>query len=71
MDNNGYRALGEPFSATLMGIAFRKDEEQLRDAYEAALKKVIADGTYATLVKKWKLDLSAYPDVTINKGPAP
>jgi polar amino acid transport system substrate-binding protein len=71
MDNNGYHALGEPFSSTLMGIGFRKDEPELRDAFQAALKKVIADGTYAELIKKWKLDLSSYTEVTIDQGPAP
>ena len=71
MDHDGYRPVGDPFSSTLMGIAFLKDDPTLRDAFQAALKTVIADGTYATLIKKWKLDLSAYPDATINKGPAP
>ena len=71
MDNNGYHALGDPFSSTLMGIGFRKDEPELRDAFAVALKKVIADGTYAELVKKWKLDLSSYTEITIDQGPAP
>ncbi len=71
MDGDAYQAVGEPFSATLMGIAFDKDNATLRDAYRSALKTVIADGTYAALVKKWKLDLSAYPDATVDMGPAP
>jgi polar amino acid transport system substrate-binding protein len=71
MDDNAYKPLGEPFSSTLMGMAFVKGDPTLRDAYQAALKKVIADGEYATLIKKWKLDLSSYTDATINLGPAP
>ena len=71
MDNNGYHALGDPFSSTLMGIGFRKDEPELRDAFAFALKKVVADGTYAALIKKWKLDLSNYTEATIDQGPAP
>jgi polar amino acid transport system substrate-binding protein len=55
-----FRPLGEPFSSTLMGIAVA-----------AALKKVIADGTYDELIKKWKLDLSAYKQVSIDAGPQP
>ena len=40
-------------------MAFQAAERrQLRDAFAAALKKVIADGTYDELIKKWKLDLS-------------
>jgi polar amino acid transport system substrate-binding protein len=66
-----YRAFGEPFSSTLMGIAFQSDNTQLRDAVAAALKKVIADGTYDELIKKWKLDLSSYKDVSIDAGPQP
>ena len=67
-----YRPLGEPFSSTLMGMAFQSGgDNTLRDAVAAALKKVIADGTYDQLIKKWKLDLSSYKDVTFNAGPAP
>lgn len=65
------RPLGEPFSATLMGIAFDKQNPVLRDAFVFALKKVIADGTYDALIKKWKLGLSAYKEVTVNAGPKP
>ncbi len=71
MDGNGYRPLGEPFSSTLMGIAFLKSSTELRDAVLFALKKVIADGEYAALIKKWKLDLSSYTEATLNQGPAP
>ncbi|HEY0911167.1 MAG TPA: ABC transporter substrate-binding protein [Bradyrhizobium sp.] len=71
MDGDAYRPLGEPFSSTLMGIAFTKADPTLRDAFVFALKQVIADGTYAALIKKWKLDLSAYTKVTLNEGPAP
>jgi polar amino acid transport system substrate-binding protein len=71
MEAGVFRPLGEPFSATLMGIAFDKQNTALRDAFVFALKKVIADGTYDALIKKWKLDLSAYKDVTLNAGPTP
>ena len=67
-----YRPLGEPFSSTLMGMAFQSGgDNTLRDAVASALKKVIADGTYDELIKKWKLDLSSYKDVTFDAGPAP
>ncbi|MFK8250110.1 ABC transporter substrate-binding protein [Ancylobacter terrae] len=68
-----FMILGEPISAALMGMAFNKDAEgtMLRDAFQYALKKVIADGTYAELIKKWKLDISTYTDATINAGPQP
>jgi polar amino acid transport system substrate-binding protein len=72
MEPGTYRPLGEPFSSTLMGMAFLGGgDTSLRDAFALALKKVIADGTYDQLIRKWKLDLSAYKDVSINAGPAP
>ena len=66
-----FRAFGDPFSSTLMGIAFQAENTQLRDAVAAALKKVIADGTYDELIKKWKLDLSTYKQVSVDAGPTP
>lgn len=69
--NPGMRALGEPMSTALIGIAFNKTDTQLRDAFVFALKKVIEDGTYDALIEKWKLDLSVYKDVTLNMGPQP
>jgi polar amino acid transport system substrate-binding protein len=71
MDGNAYRPLGDPFSSTLMGMAFTKTDPTLRDAVAYALKQTIADGTYAALIKKWKLDLSSYTEVSLNLGPAP
>jgi polar amino acid transport system substrate-binding protein len=66
-----YRLLGDPVTKALQGIAFNKTDTELRDAVMAALKKVIADGEYDVLIKKWNLGLSAYPAPTINEGPAP
>jgi polar amino acid transport system substrate-binding protein len=66
-----YRLLGDPVTKALQGIAFNKTDTELRDAVMAALKKTIADGEYDTLIKKYNLVLSAYPEPTINEGPAP
>jgi polar amino acid transport system substrate-binding protein len=71
MEPGTLRPLGEHFSSALMGMAFNKSDTDLRDACLAALKKVIADGTYDALIKKWKLDLSTYKDATLNAGPQP
>lgn len=49
----GFRVLDEQLTTEKYGIAVRKDEPQLRDALNAALAKIKADGTYAALVKKW------------------
>ena len=66
-----FKALGEPISSALMGIAFNKSDEDLRDAFFATLTGLIEDGTYGELIAKWKLDLSALDAVTINEGPQP
>ncbi|MBN9073471.1 MAG: ABC transporter substrate-binding protein [Rhizobiales bacterium] len=71
MDPNLYRPLGEPFSTALMGMAFQPEATMLRDAFAYALKKTIDDGAYDALIKKWKLDLSAYKEVTFDAGPQP
>jgi polar amino acid transport system substrate-binding protein len=71
MDGNAYEPFGDPFSSTLMGMAFAKSNSGLRDAYQAALKKVIADGEYAALIKKWKLDLSTYTEASVDQGMVP
>ena len=42
-------------NTTQMGIGVRKDDPVLKDAVDKALKAIVADGTYAALVKKWHL----------------
>lgn len=64
-----YKPIGEPIGSALMGMAFNKDNAVLRDAFVFALRKTIEDGTYAKLIEKYKLGLSAYTAVTINGEP--
>ena len=45
--------LPEQLTTEDYGIAVRKDTPELRDAVNAALKKIKADGTYDKLVQKW------------------
>ena len=54
-----------------MGMAFNKGNDQLRDAVYVVMKKIVADGRYAAMITKWKLDFSAYPQLSIDQGPAP
>ncbi|MGF6770037.1 polar amino acid transport system substrate-binding protein [Paraburkholderia sp. GAS199] len=49
----GFRVLDKPLTTEAYGIAVRKDEPQLKTAFNTALAKIKADGTYAALVKKW------------------
>jgi polar amino acid transport system substrate-binding protein len=51
-----YATAGAPWDTTTqMGIGVRKDNPALKDAVDKALKAIVADGTYAALIKKWNL----------------
>ncbi|HSU07257.1 MAG TPA: ABC transporter substrate-binding protein [Acetobacteraceae bacterium] len=52
----GYAAGGAPFDTdTKLGIAVRKDDPGLKAALEKAMQAIVADGTYAGLIRKWNL----------------
>lgn len=52
-----------------LGIAVQKDQPQLVKAIQAALKSMIADGTYKSIMVKWGLmDCCSNPDATVNGG---
>lgn len=62
MDNapGSFEPLGEPFNTeTRLGIGLSKDNPALRDALDAALKAMKADGAYDALLKKWGLPPSS------------
>ena len=61
-----YKPLGAPFGGAQQGIAFAKADTQLRDAVLTAFKKLIADGSYASIVAKWKLQASAVKQAAVN-----
>ena len=58
MDNlpGVYSVAGPEFEqSTRIGIATRKGDKATHDAVEAALKEIVADGTYKAIIAKWKL----------------
>jgi len=61
-------ANAEPIQPIPVGIVFDKSETQLRDAFQAALKEIIANGTYDQILAKHGLSGGAKKDVTINGG---
>jgi polar amino acid transport system substrate-binding protein len=61
-------ANAEPILPIPVGIVFDKDDTQLRDAYQAALKEIIANGTYDQILAKHDLSNGAMKDATINGG---
>ncbi len=70
MEPNAYIVIGAPFTSVQQGMAFAKKDTELRDAVAAALKKVMADGSYKTIFGKFGVDGSAIDMVRINGEPA-
>ena len=53
---DGFETAGETFdNNTQLGIGVPKDKPALKDAIDAAFKAIVADGTYAGLIKKYGL----------------
>lgn len=59
-------AVGPLLESNPYGIAFSKDNAQLRDAVFAALQKVFADGTYRKVLTKWGSESGALSRPLIN-----
>lgn len=57
---DAYDIAGEPFeSNTHIGMAVRKGDVAMKGAIEQALKAVVADGSYAKLMTKYRLPTSS------------
>lgn len=65
---NDFEVVGTQYETAPYGIAVSKDLTGLRDAIQAALKAMVADGSYATILKKWDIEQGALQDITINAG---
>ncbi len=63
-----FEVTGQQFQSAPYGIAFRKDSAQLRDAVQAALKAIIADGTYDKILATWNVSAGAMKTAQINGG---
>lgn len=66
LEKDAYHIVGAPFTAVYQGIAFPKAETQLRDAYVAALKKLMANGEYKKIFDKWGLGVTMMDAVIVN-----
>jgi polar amino acid transport system substrate-binding protein len=47
------KKVGEPFTSEALGIAVKKGDETLRQAFDAAIAQMVADGTLQRLYQKW------------------
>jgi polar amino acid transport system substrate-binding protein len=54
-DPDSFEFGGPAIGALPVGIAFRKDQSELRDQVRDAIDAMYADGTMATILEKWQL----------------
>jgi polar amino acid transport system substrate-binding protein len=66
-----YRPIGGAFATYHQGIAFLKTQSGFRDAVAAALRAIIADGSYQAILTKWHLTDNAVTAPLINGDPLP
>jgi polar amino acid transport system substrate-binding protein len=65
---NDFQVTGQQFQSAPYGIAFSKDNTQLRDALQLALKAIIVDGTYEQILSNWAVSAGALKTADINGG---
>jgi polar amino acid transport system substrate-binding protein len=63
---NDFEVVGNQVTIRNHGWIFRKSDTQLRDAMQAGLKAIIADGTYDSILTKWGLTGIALKTAVIN-----
>jgi polar amino acid transport system substrate-binding protein len=66
--NGEFEVVGEQIEAGPYGIAVRKEDTTLRDNIQKALKAVIEDGTYDSILAKWHVTQGALKTAAINGG---
>jgi polar amino acid transport system substrate-binding protein len=54
------------YESGLIGVGILKGNDKVRDAVQAALKSLFADGTYKKLLEKWNLTSFAVTEPTLN-----
>lgn len=69
LEKNAYVVVGEQFTDVLQGIAFQKSDTALRDAYAAALSRLIASGEYKKIFASYGLEGTMMDKPTINGEP--
>ncbi|QIP02651.1 ABC transporter substrate-binding protein [Bradyrhizobium symbiodeficiens] len=68
LEPNAYRPVGDAIAQQFVGIALPVKEKGLQQAMLEAVDALIADGTYKTLLAKWKLTDNGLEKATINAG---
>lgn len=63
---NDFEVVGKQVTIRNHGMIFKKSNTKLRDAIQAALKSVIADGTYAQILKKYQVENISLTTAPVN-----
>ena len=63
-----FTVVGRQFGVSPYGIAIDKKNRALRDAVQAALVKMVADGSYDRILSKWGLEQGALRSAPISAG---
>ena len=53
------KVVGEPFTEEYYGIAVPEDDDELQEAFSAAIEQLLADGTLTDLAEEWGVPPSA------------
>jgi polar amino acid transport system substrate-binding protein len=64
--NGQLELLGDVYEAAPYGYVVKSDQQQLAEAIQGAVKALIADGTYKTVLEKWNVQAGAVTDSAIN-----
>jgi polar amino acid transport system substrate-binding protein len=68
LEPSAYTPVGTPIAEQFVGIAIPVKEKALQQAMLEAVNALIADGTYKTLLAKWKLTDNGLEKAAINAG---
>lgn len=63
-----YETVGEQVIANPLGLAFRKDDTELRDVMQKAVQATIDDGSYQKLIDAYDTPQGAIDEATVNAG---
>ncbi|MFD4260815.1 ABC transporter substrate-binding protein [Streptomyces sp. NPDC058534] len=62
------RQVGEPYRFLPYGILVNKQDEEMAEAVRQALQKLMDNGAYAEILKRWDVESGALDSATVNGG---
>jgi polar amino acid transport system substrate-binding protein len=68
---NDYDVVGDELEPGPLGIGVRKEDTELRDVLQEALRQIIADGTYDRVLRHWNVAQGSLKTAEINGGSRP